>query len=59
MKKNPNDTTFRNINALKKKDNQIIRQLDLLEHTLDILVKNVSRLQMRIQKLERSNEPNN
>ena len=52
-KKNPNDTTFRNINSLKTKNIEVVRHLHLVEKTLDAVVSITSDLTNRIEKLER------
>lgn len=52
-KKNPNDAMFRNINALKTKNIEVIRHLHLVEKTLDAVVSITSDLTNRIEKLER------
>lgn len=52
-KRNPNDTTFRNINALKDKMNIVIRHEHLVDKTLDAVVDLVSGLVKRVEKLER------
>lgn len=52
-RKNPNDSTFRNINALKTKNIEIIRHIQLVDKTIDALVDMVSGLMKRVQKLEK------
>lgn len=52
-KKNPNDSTFRNINALKIRNIEIIRHLHLVEKTLDAVVSMVSGLNRKVERLER------
>lgn len=52
-RKNPNDSTFRNINALKTKNTEIIRHIQLVDKTIDALVDMVSGLMKRVQKLEK------
>lgn len=52
-KRNPNDTTFRNINALKDKFDIMARHIHLVDKTLDALVDMTSGLMKRVEKLER------